>query len=56
MKRKVEGAVRANRVIIKVRISLMIGAAQARSSTGRTSQKKCSISELQNGSPKMATA
>lgn len=56
MKRKVEGAVIARRLIIKVRISLMMGIAQARSKTGRTSQKKCSISELQKGSLKMTTA
>lgn len=55
MKRKVAGAVMARRLIIKVRISLVTGVAQARSNTGQISQKKCSISGEQKGSLKMAT-
>jgi hypothetical protein len=50
-----EEAVMIRRLIIKVRISLMIRVAQA-GPKGWTSQKECSISELQKGSLKMAIA
>lgn len=44
------------RLILKVRISLVIGRAQAGSNTGQTPQKKCSIHVLQKGRLKIATA
>lgn len=56
MKRKVAGPVMAKRLTIKVRISLMIGVAQARFNTGQISREKCSMSALQKGNLKIATA
>ena len=50
------GAVMTIRLRANVKISLMTGTVQARSKIGRTSQKKCSISVLQNGSLNMARA